>query len=175
MLSNMIFIRNRILLFTLPVIGLFSIGTTYSQPVVNDSLSLKSVISEVMQNHPLVKKAMEELTNADAKIGAAQSANLPNVDLVSSYTRIGPISEITLPDIGTFMLMPKDNYSAGVNVNQTIFDFGKTEKTISVEKQGKELNRQTVEQVKQKLSQVVIANYFTLIYLQEAIKIKDEQ
>lgn len=171
----MIFQRNRYLLFILPAIGLFSIGTTYCQSIVNDSLSLNTVIGEVVQNHPLVKKAMEELTNADAKIGMAQSAYLPNVDLVSSYTRIGPISEITLPDLGTFMLMPKDNYSAAVNVNQTIYDFGKTEKTISLEKQGKELNRQSVEQVKQKLSQVVIANYFTLIYLQEAIKIKDEQ
>jgi outer membrane protein len=171
----MILQRNRSLLFILPVIGLLSIGTTYSQPMVNDSLSLNTVISEVVQNHPLVKKAMEELTNADAKIGVAQSANLPKVDLVSSYTRIGPISEITLPDLGTFMLMPKDNYSSAVNVNQTIYDFGKTEKTISLEKQEKELNRQSVEQVKQKLSQVVIANFFTLIYLQEAIKIKDEQ
>jgi outer membrane protein TolC len=71
--------------------------------------------------------------------------------------------------------VPHDNYSAGFNVNQTVFDFGKKEKTISLEKQGKELSRQTVEQVKQKLSQAVIANYYTLVYLQEALKIKDEQ
>lgn len=32
-----------------------------------------------------------------------------------------------------------------------------------------------MEQVKQTLSQQVIANYFSLTYLQEAIKIKDEQ
>ena len=118
---------------------------------------------------------MEDLNAADAKIGIAQSAYLPNIDLATSYSRMGPISVISLPDIGTFSLNPKDNYSATVNVSQTIYDFGKTDKTVLLEKEGKELNIKSVEQVKQKLSQVVIGTYFNLTYLQEAIKIKDEQ
>jgi outer membrane protein TolC len=67
------------------------------------------------------------------------------------------------------------NFSAAFNVNQTIYDFGKTEKSVLLEKQGKELNLRSVEQVSQKLSQVVIANYYILVYLQEALKFKDEQ
>jgi len=171
----MIFQRNTCLLFVIPIIGLLSIRTVNSQSIVSDSLSLNSIIKEVVQNHPLVKRAMEELNSSDAKIGIAQSAYLPNVDFVSSYSRMGPVSSITLPDVGTFSLMPKDNYSATVNVTQTLYDFGKTEKNILLEKQGKELNIKSIEQVKQKLSQAVIGNYFTLAFLQEAIKIKDEQ
>ena len=171
----MIHQRNRFLLFIIPVIGFLSIGTTYSQSIANDSLSLNAIIKEVVQNHPMVKRAMEDLNTSDAKIGIAQSGYLPNINFETSYSRMGPISSITLPNIGTFSLMPKDNYSATVNVNQTIYDFGKTDKNVLLEKQGKELNRQSVEQVKQKLSQAVIGNYFSLLYLQEAIKIKDEQ
>lgn len=155
--------------------GLLSIETAKSQSLAIDSLSLNSIISEVVQNHPIVKKAMEELSVSDAKIGFAESNYLPNVDFTSSYSRIGPISTITIPDMGSFSLVPHDNYSAVVNVNQTIYDFGKTEKNVLLEKQGKELNRQSVEQVKQKLSQAVIGNYFSLVYLQEALKIKDQQ
>jgi outer membrane protein TolC len=77
--------------------------------------------------------------------------------------------------MGSFSFVPHDNYSAVFNVNQTIYDFGKTEKNVLLEKQGKELNLRAVEQIKQKLSQAVIANYYTLVYLQEALKIKDEQ
>jgi outer membrane protein TolC len=88
---------------------------------------------------------------------------------------MGPISNISIPDLGSFSLVPHDNYSATINVNQTIYDFGKTEKSILLEKQSKELTLQSVEQVKQKLSQAVIANYYTLVYLQEALKIKDQQ
>jgi len=133
----MILQRKRFLLFILPVVGLLSIGTAHSQPLSNDSLSLSAIIKEVVQNHPMVKKAMEDLNTSDAKIGIAQSGYLPNIDFTTAYSRIGPISQITLPDLGTFSLMPKDNYSATVNVNQTIYDFGKTDKNVLFEKQGK--------------------------------------
>jgi len=140
-----------------------------------DSLTLHSIISEVVQNHPAVKKAMEDLNVADAKIGLAQSNMLPNVDFTSSYSRIGPVPEISIPDMGSFSFVPHDNYSAALNVNQTIYDFGKNDRNIQLEKEGKELSLRSVEQVKQKLSQAAISNYFTLVYLQEALKIKDEQ
>jgi outer membrane protein len=168
-------IKKYYLLLLLSAPGLLSAGTVRDEPVISDSLSLNTIISDVIQNHPMVKKAMEELTTSDAKIGIAQSGNLPTIDFASSYSRIGPISQITLPDVGTFSLMPHDNYVAAFNVNQTIFDFGKTENNVMIEKQGKELNLNSVEQVKQKLSQAAIGNYFALVYLQEAIKIKDEQ
>jgi outer membrane protein TolC len=153
--------------------GLISVETVKSQ--TQDSLSLSTIISEVITTHPMVKKAMEDVNASDAKIGLAETSYKPNVDFTSSYARIGPISEISIPGMGNFTLNPHDNYSAALNVNQTIYDFGKTEKNVLLEKQGKELSRQSVEQVKQKLSQAVIGNYFTLVYLQEALKIKDEQ
>ena len=171
----MIFQTKRHLILLLSLAGLLSIGQLSGEPLESDSLTLTTIIRQVVQNHPMVKKAMEDLNTSDAKIGIAYSGNRPNVDFVSSYTRIGPISEINFPGLGNFQLMPRDNYNAAFNVSQTITDFGKTEKSISLEKQGKEVNRQTVEQVKQKLSQMAISNYFSLAYLQEAIKIKNEQ
>ncbi len=162
-------------LFLLPAFLIQLPGAVKSQTIATDSLSLSSIITEVVQNHPAVKKAMEDINNSDAKIGLAQAANLPVVDLGSSYSRIGPISEITIPQMGSFKLFPEDNYSATLYVNQIITDFGKTDKNIQFEKQGKELSLQSVEQVKQRLSQLVTANYYSLVFLQEAIKIKDEQ
>lgn len=166
---------NRYLFFLLPVAGILSVGTVKSQSLATDSLSLNTIISEVTANHPLVKKAMEDINASDAKIGLAEAGYLPNIDVTSSYTRIGPISEISIPGMGTFSFYPHDNYSAALNVNQTIYDFGKTEKNVLLEKEGKQMAQLSVEQVKQKLSQAVIANYFTLVFLQEALKIKDEQ
>ena len=163
------------LILFLSLVRLISTGQVRSETLAPDSLALNAIISEVVQNHPLVKKAMEGLNTSDAKIGIAKSGNLPNVDLTSSYSRIGPVSEIDIAGMGNFAFMPKDNYSAGVNVNQTISDFGKTGKIISLEKQGKEVNRQSVEQIKQKLSEAAIHDYFALIFLQEAIKIKFEE
>ena len=171
----MIFSAKKYLVIMVTLSGLLFVGQLRSEPLSQDSLSLNEIIHEVVQNHPLVKKAMENLNTSDAKIGLAKAGNLPNVDLASSYSRIGPISQIDIPGMGSFAFMPRDNYSAGVNLIQTISDFGKTERAISYEKKGRELNLQSLEQVKQKLSEAAIQNYFALVYLQEAIKIKDEQ
>lgn len=171
----MIYKLYRHILFTLPMAALVSTGTAYGATQPNDSLSLGSIISEVVENHPLVKKTIEELNVSDAKIGFAKSGYLPYVDLTSSYSRLGPVSEVTIPGMGTFGFVPKDNYSATINVNQTIYDFGKTTKSVSLEKQGKNVSQKLVEQTKQLLSQTAISSYFTLVYLQEALKIKEEQ
>lgn len=162
-------------LFLLISAGIIRTGNADGQSLSGDSLSLKSIISEVVQNHPAVKKAEEELNVSDAKIGIAKSAKQPNVDITSSYSRMGPVSSITIPDMGSFSIIPHDTYSAAVNATQVLYDFGKTDKTISLETQGKELVGQSVEQVKQKLSQAAIGVYFSMVYLQEAVKIKDEQ
>ncbi|MGE5393139.1 MAG: TolC family protein [Candidatus Saccharibacteria bacterium] len=169
----MIFKLNKTFFFSLLAAGMLSIQSAKSQD--KDSLTLTTIINEVVQNHPAVKKAAEDINSADARIGIARSATRPNVDFTSSYSRIGPVPVITVPNLGSFSLVPHDNYSAAFNLNQTIYDFGKTDRSIQLEKEGKELSRQTVEQVKQKLSQAVIGNYYTLVYLQEALKIKDEQ
>lgn len=162
-------------LLTVLMISVIAIQKGYSQSQATDSLTLNSIISEVVLNHPMVKKAQEGLAVADAKIGLAEANRMPYVDVTTSYARIGPVSSISIPEFGTFSFVPHDNYSAMLNVNQTISDFGKTEKAIQLEKAGKELTVQSVEQVKQKLSQSVIYNYYTLVYLQEALKIKEEQ
>jgi outer membrane protein TolC len=157
------------------MLGICSFFYAQSQPTAGDSLSLSSTVKDVVQNHPAVRKAMEDLNVSNARIGAANSSKYPFVDFEASYSRIGPVSTISFPGLGTFSFMPHDNYSTAFNLNQNIYDFGKTNKNIAVEKQGKELNIQTVEQVKQKLAQSVISTYYMLVYLQEAIKIKDQQ
>jgi len=158
----------------MPAVALFAVFSAQGASQAKDSLSLNAIISEVVQSHPLVKKATEELTSNDAKINIAQSAYLPNVDFDAAYTHIGPVPAIVFGG-ETFKMAPSENYNAAFNVVQKITDFKRTDKNIAVEKLGKELTLQSVEQVKQKLSQAVIGNYFTLLYLQEAIRIKDEQ
>jgi outer membrane protein TolC len=169
------FRKNIFLFFAIMFTGALPFQKTEGQIKSGDSLTLGSTIREVVQNHPAVKRAMEDLNAADAKIGIAHASDYPYVDFESSFTRIGPVSTLSIPDLGSFSFMPRNNYSTAINLNQTIYDFGKTSKNISFEKQGKELSRQSVEQVRQKLAQSVISTYYMLAYLQEAIKIKDEQ
>ena len=77
--------------------------------------------------------------------------------------------------MGLFSFIPNNNYSASVNYEQLVYDFGRTRQNIEFENENKAISEQTLEQVKQKLSLFAVNNFYTLVYLQAAIKIKDEQ
>ncbi len=142
---------------------------------VSDSLSLNEIMKEVLQNHPVIKKAGESIKQADARIGIAKSGYLPTVDASATVSHIGPVPELSIPDFGTFQLYPENNFNTGINVRQNIYDFGKTSSKISLADANKEMQLSTLEETKQKMAITVIMNYYSLAYLQQAIKIKDLQ
>ena len=141
----------------------------------DDSLSLKSVIQQVISSYPTVRIAEEAIKNADSRIGLAKTGYNPVIDMTASIANLAPVTKLTFPGLGTFQLYPGYNYSAQVNIQQLIYDFGRTKQNIELENQSKSIGIQTLEQVKQKLSLYTISNFYTLLFLQAAIKIKDEQ
>lgn len=143
--------------------------------IPNDSLSLNEILKEVIHNYPAVKKAQYDIVSSDAKIGLAQTAYLPDVNFSATYTRIGPTTRLSIPNLGSFSLFPADNYSGGVNITENIYDFGKAEKNIAFERQSKEMVGLNVDLLRQKLSAMMVGNFYSIVFLQEAIKIKDEE
>jgi outer membrane protein len=149
--------------------------STGSRTQAGDSLSLGEIIEKVITTYPTVKAAEEAITNAEARVGLAKTGYNPEVDFTAAYSNIGPVVKLTIPDMGTFQLYPVNNYSAGVNVRQTIYDFGRTRTNVSLETENKSISEQNLEQVKQKLSMMAVANFYTLTFLQAAIIIKQQE
>jgi len=149
-----------------------AIGSSISS---SDSLSLKSIIQQVISTYPTVKIAEEAVRNADSKIAMAKTGYNPVADITASFANLAPVTKLSFPGLGTFQLYPDFNYNASVNIQQLIYDFGRTKKGVELENEGKAIGEQTLEQVKQKLSLYTVSNFYTLLYLQAAIKIKDEQ
>jgi outer membrane protein TolC len=146
-----------------------------SQVQTGDSLNLKYIISEIIRQHPTVKSAEEALNNADARIGYARTGYNPNIDMAANYMNMGPVVKLTIPSMGTFQLFPENNYSASVNIRQTVYDFGRTKQNIEIENRNKIYTEEAIEQVKQKMSIAGISNFYTLLFLQEAYIIKEQQ
>jgi outer membrane protein TolC len=140
-----------------------------------DSLSLKQTIEQVITGHPSIQLAQEAVNNANAKIGLAKTSYYPEADMTANFSNMGPVTKLSIPDMGTFQLFPENNYSASVNYRQVVYDFGRTRQNIEFENESREINVQTIEQVKQRLSLLTVNNFYTLVFLQAAIKIKDEQ
>ena len=161
---------------------LLTASTTYAQ-VTNlaastDSLTLSGIMNQVITNYPLLKKADKELIAIDAKIGLTKTAYLPDVNFSSSYTRLGPTTSITMVINNiphALELYPPNMYNATVSVNENIYDFGKTAKNVALDEKNKEMVQLTVEQAKQRISMAVMGNFYGISFLQEAIRIKDDQ
>jgi outer membrane protein TolC len=140
-----------------------------------DSLSLINVIEKVVKSYPTIKIAQEAINNADSRIGLAKTGYNPVIDLNASFANLGPVTKLSIPSMGTFQLYPENNYSASINYQQLLYDFGRTHQNIELENENKAIIEQTLEQAKQKLSIITVNNFYTLVYIQAAIKIKDEQ
>ena len=178
-MNNLLKLRAIILIPALLI--LFS-GKIKSQENLNftpgsfvDSLSLKGVIEAIIKNHPTVKSAEEVLINADARIGLAKTGYSPVIDMTANFSNQGPVIKLTIPSLGTIQLFPENSYSASVNYRQVIYDFGRTRQNLSIENGNKLLGEQALKQVKQKMAMAAVSNFYTLAFLQEAIKIKDEE
>jgi outer membrane protein len=140
-----------------------------------DSLTLKHIIERVVSTHPTVKDAEEAINNANARIGLAKTGYYPVANVEAGYTNLQPVVKLSLPDVGSFQLYPSNNYSAALNFRQVIYDFGRTRKSVEFENMNKNIGEQALEQVKQKMSMLAVNNYYTLVFLQAAIRIKDEE
>ena len=171
--------KYHILLLLVAIIFAYPAGAQTVEATVEasaaDSLSLDSIISKVVSNYPSVKEAEEAIKRADTQIELARSGHYPTVSANASYSHLGPVTKFDFPGFGEIQMNPNDNYAATVDVNQSIYDFGKTAANIAYQQEAKELGKQTLEQVKQQLSLRAIHTYYSLLFLQEAIDIKNEQ
>ena len=161
-----------IVLLLLPLVALQAQNQGKQLP--SDSLSLSYIINAVMNNYPALIRADKDLEMANAKKDLTQTAYLPDVSFSTSYTRIGPVTSIPFGG-KNLQLYPPDVYSAAFSVNENIYDFGKTNKNLDLDEKNKEIVKLSSSQIKQRLSMALLGNFYTIAFLQEAIKIKDEQ
>lgn len=150
-------------------------GQNNIKDFTSDSVDLQLVVKSVLETHPSVLKAEEAINSVEAGIGLAKAAWYPDVDLGAGYTRIGPVPAISVPGLGSFDMAPANNYNTSLNIHQTVYDFSKTKTNIAVAESGKEIAEKNIDLVKQRLSILVITNYYSMAYLQEAIHIKEIQ
>lgn len=174
-MNKQAFIKSVSLVFLLTLFLKSVDGQTLPQISSSDSLDLKNVILKVITSYPTVKVAEEAVLNADSRISMAKTSFNPDVDMTASFANLGPVTKLTIPSFGTVQFYPGSNYSASVNVKQLIYDFGRTRQNVEMETEGKAIGEQSLEQVKQKLSMYTINSFYSLVFLQAAIKIKDEQ
>ena len=89
--------------------------------------NLEQCIAIALEKHPNLKASAGAIKVNESKVGQAKANYYPQLNLSTSYQRIGPTS----PPGST--LDSYDQYSTNINLGMTLFDFGKTSTQVKIQ------------------------------------------
>ena len=140
------------LLFFIPAQSLFATDDIKN----GDVLSLERCIAIALKNHPALGAAAGAIHQSESKIGKARAGYYPQLSIQSGYSRIGPPSS-------SLSNSSYDYYSNALNLNQTLFDFGKTSTAVDIQKLGKQSAQADFQDTASSLTYSVQDAYFSLL------------
>ena len=92
-----------------------------------DTLTLESCINIAFKNNPNISHANNLARVYQSRIGEAKAEYFPQLNLSTGYNRHNPI-------ISASNSKGNNQYSGNVNLNQLIYDFGKTSARVKIQK-----------------------------------------
>ena len=157
--------------FCLFILFFFSNGQA-QQP---DSLTLDQAIQKVLESHPLLEQSAHKIEAAQAGINLSESTSYPYIEGELSYSRIGPVPTLSIPDMGSFSLFPADNYDAHVGVGYTLYDFGKRKTGTELAQNGLNAATEDKQETQNRLAFQTVSVFYSILFLQKEIEVLDEE
>lgn len=140
-----------------------------------DSLTVDEVVRRVLQSHPAITQAQQQVQASEARVGQASSAQWPQAGIEASYTRLGPPVPFYFGPLGPFQFFPVNNYDAHIGAGYTLYDFGRTSAAVDVAQSRVQSAQTAVELTKDALRYQSIRTFYTILFLQKSIRVADEQ
>jgi len=95
------------------------------------ALNLQKCVEIALEKHPSLKASAGAIKVNESKVGQARANYYPQINLSTSYQRVGPNSQSG--SIPGYNSDPYNQYSTDVNVGMTLFDFGKTSTQVKIQ------------------------------------------
>ena len=147
-----------ILLLTIPA---------YSQV---DTLTINDCIEIALKNNPQIKLAESNVELSSSNLKSTMSVLYPQVSFQTGWTRNGGTSFIgPIVRAGYY-----NNYSYGFQLQQLVFDFGKTYSKISASSDLNNASKQDYISAEQNLIMNTYISYFAYLQAQRVLKVSNE-
>lgn len=156
------------------IFGLIIPGILNAQSSNPDSLTVQEAISLTLENNPVIQQAISQEKAAAAGVGSNESYYFPDVSIKGNYTRLGPVTRISLPG-ESISLFPADNYDIHVLVNQMIYDFGRVSTGTKAARAGQASATDYIDLAKSGLTYQTIMVFNNILILNQSITVLDEQ
>ncbi len=136
------------------------------------SINIDTCLNLATQNYPLAKQKGYLLALDENNLKGIDGSWLPQFSLSSRATYQSEVTSFSFPGFPS-MIFPKDQYSIGVQVNQTIYDGGLTKQLKKTEKANTETEIQKNEVELYKIKDKIVQLYGNILLLKENLKVFD--
>ncbi|MCL4378317.1 MAG: TolC family protein [Actinobacteria bacterium] len=147
---------------------LFSLGNAGAEVIKKgETLTLTRCISIALKYSPIIAEAENTVKVNESQIGQAKAGYYPQVSATTNYSRQLPASpsNVTVSS-GVF-----NQYSAGLGLQQNIYDFGKTSSKINIAKSNTRASYATLYNTEQQVIFNVTQAYFNVGQTQKVVDV----
>jgi outer membrane protein len=145
----------------------------------NPELTLQQAIALALDQNAQILQARESIAGAAAKVSESKSAGYPVVNTQASYNRMGPIGEFTvsmgptIPPI-TMKFGIENAYNVGMNVQHSLFNWGRTQAGIDISDAGLRLSETSLELARQSAAYQVVQLFYGILVSKEALDVLNQ-
>lgn len=148
-------IKKMLLIFVMAAVP-FAVSATEPAMAV-PVYDLDQCIAIALERHPHIKASAGATRASESKVGQAKANYWPQLNVSAGYQRIGPASP---PGASQD---PYDQYTSGVNLGATLFDFGKTSTRIEIQNLHVSASRADEDHIKAQVILNVKNAYYNLL------------
>jgi len=104
-----------------------------------ETLTIGRCLDIALKRNPNIVAAMSTVEVNRNRVGEARSNYYPQISATGSFDRINPVPGTAAAPLGVREIF--NQYSGSINLNQNIYDFGKTSSSVDVSKHNLESSR----------------------------------
>ncbi len=143
-------------------------------PAAPEKLTIRQAIEIALANHPALRDARERVAAAQARVGVAKSRYFPRV----SFNGIGKLGLSGATNGLGLTGLPASpfyrNLSDAVNVNQDIFDFGRTRHSVDLARAEAEAAQHDLDSVRIQLAERASETFLKVLSAQQVIRVREQ-
>jgi outer membrane protein TolC len=144
----------------------------FPQTATSDSLTVDEAVRLVLERNHSLREAEDAMAIFKAKVEQNESAFRPGVRGNLAYARIGPLSEISIPEFGSFQLYPANNYDLHAGLRQLLYDGKHTAETVNLSRSQVESAADRWELLKRDLAYQTVQLFDSILFLRENIRVQ---
>lgn len=164
------------------IIGILALVVALAPAMAQESPvrdeQLKSLIQAAVTNYPRIKEMEEQLKADGVKESIIRAGYLPTVNTNISYRFDAPVAKAEFPlptGPATIQFTPYNNYNAALNVQQLIYDFGRTKLKLGKNDAEHSLNIENLDNSRNAIAYEVAQLYYNIQFYQKAIQVQNDQ